>query len=258
MSSLLKPPEGAAPGYSREHRRVETFALAIVVILAPAVAARVVGVIYDRRGMPWTWLAVLCAWIAADFVSGLVHWMGDTWGREDWPILGSTLIRGFREHHVDQTAITHHDFVETNGSISLGLIPVLLTVLVLPCDSTLRGIAVIFLAIFSFAMFFTNEIHKWAHREDVNRPVAWLQRAGLILSPARHAVHHAEPFDRYYCITTGWLNPLLDRIGFFRALEGAVRFATGAVPRSYVTEAAGFSANTNTYSSRPRRKSRYV
>jgi ubiquitin-conjugating enzyme E2 variant len=50
-----------------------------------------------------------------------------------------------------------------------------------------------------------------------------LQRVGLVLAPAHHAVHHQAPFDRRYCITTGLLNPWLDRVGLFRALEALVR-----------------------------------
>ena len=41
-----------------------------------------------------------------DFVSGLAHWAGDTWGNEYWPILGKSFIRPFREHHTDQKEIT--------------------------------------------------------------------------------------------------------------------------------------------------------
>lgn len=65
-----------------------------------------------------------------DFISGFLHWGCDTWGRFDTPILGSTLIRTFRMHHIDPQDITRHGFVETNASscypmpffISIGLI----------------------------------------------------------------------------------------------------------------------------------------
>ncbi len=228
----LGPDGGAVIEYSNGRRRLETLGVAIVVMLTAANAMRIAFAIHEWCAVPWMWLAVLGAWIAADFISGFVHWLGDTWGREDWPLVGTSLIRGFREHHLDPRAITKHDLVETSGSISLALVPVLLVALIAPIEPLRGEIAVVFLTMFSFAMLLTNEIHKSAHREKVCRPVAWLQRTGLILSPARHAVHHAAPFDRCYCISAGWLNPLLDAIGFFRALERAVTFVTGAEPRS--------------------------
>jgi len=230
--NVLSPNRGVVLEYSSERRRLETFGVAVVVILAARNVMRVVFTIHERGAVPWPWLAVFGGWIAADFVSGFVHWLGDTWGREDWPLVGASLIRGFREHHTDPVAITRHDFVETSGSISLALVPVLLVALLAPREVMRGGIAVIFLTIFSLGMLLTNEIHKSAHRDKVCRPLAWLQRTGLILSPAHHAVHHTAPFDSCYCISAGWLNPLLDAIGFFRALERSVTFVTGAEPRS--------------------------
>jgi hypothetical protein len=53
-----------------------------------------------------------------DFVSGMVHWAADTWGHFTTPILGPTIIRSFRMHHVDPQDITKHGFVETNASSS--------------------------------------------------------------------------------------------------------------------------------------------
>src|ERR1700758_153743 len=77
-------------------------------------------------GRPWVVLtAVLLGYLAADLVSGLVHWAADTWGSVDLPILGPAVLRPFREHHRDQLAITRHDFVETNGNNCLISLPVL-------------------------------------------------------------------------------------------------------------------------------------
>jgi ubiquitin-conjugating enzyme E2 variant len=44
----------------------------------------------------------------------------------------------------------------------------------------------------------------------------------LILAPRHHEIHHAAPHDKHYCITVGWMNPVLNGLGFFRGLEWVV------------------------------------
>ncbi|HKK49945.1 MAG TPA: fatty acid desaturase CarF family protein, partial [Myxococcota bacterium] len=71
------------------------------------------------------------------------------------------------------------------------------------------------------ALFLTNQLHGWAHRADPPAAVRRLQAWGWILSPQRHALHHRH-HDRAYCVTSGWLNPWLDRMRFFPTLERLV------------------------------------
>ncbi len=177
--------------------------------------------------------AALCASLAADFGSGLVHWWADTWGSENWPVVGKALIGPFREHHVDPQAITHHDFLETNGASSFVVLPWLAGAIA--CAHQPGEIAMFastLLGVTAWLTLGTNQIHKWAHADDATATIRWLQRWGVLLSPEVHAQHHAAPYDRYYCITHGWLNPVLTRVKFFRALEWMIVRTTGAVPRA--------------------------
>ena len=50
-------------------------------------------------------------------------------------------------------------------------------------------------------------------------PLCILQRAGLILTPARHERHHTAPFDGWFCISSGLLDGLLMRIGLWERLN---------------------------------------
>lgn len=170
--------------------------------------------------------------LCADLLSGLVHWGCDTWGSIDTPFLGRTVIRTFREHHIDQKAITRHDLIETNGSTAVaGAIPALCALLVpfrtAPWAWALAAVG----ASATLFVTFTSQIHKWAHEDKPPRFIALLQRTGFLLSPEHHSVHHTAPYVEHYCITAGWLNRPLAAVGFFRRLERVIERVTGTPPR---------------------------
>lgn len=176
---------------------------------------------------------VLTASLLADLGSGLLHWFADTWGKQDWPIVGRALFAPFREHHRDPKAITRHGFVETNGASAAFAVPLVgLAWLVqdVPAGWAIYGSVV--LAGTATLGVLTNSIHRWAHADRVPALVGLLQRRGLILSPAVHDQHHVAPHATHYCITHGWLNPLLSRLRFFRVLERAITRLTGLRPRA--------------------------
>jgi hypothetical protein len=185
------------------------------------------------RDVAW-WLlptALLLGYLIADFVSGAVHWLADNFGTEQMPLIGPTLIRPFREHHVDPRGITRHDFIETNGSNCLVCWPWLLAYYwFIPPGASIFTLAFITTwIVFNVGIFATNQFHKWAHLEVIPPWIERLQSWRLILSPDHHQIHHTPPFERYYCITTGWLNPILcDRLRFFQRTESMIRWVIRA------------------------------
>jgi hypothetical protein len=212
--------------YSSRFRVVELWATWIFAALFAALAARS-GAAPLAVSSIQTAVMLAAGVMAADLASGLVHWAADTWGDQTWPIVGPTLIRSFREHHVDQQAITGHRFVEANGATALVLLPVMVAVhLALPGDRSawthVHDQASVLALSVTFFAFMTNQIHKWAHLDRPPRVVRLLQACHVILTADHHQAHHTGHLTRY-CITTGWLNPLLDRLRFFRIAETLIQ-----------------------------------
>ena len=161
------------------------------------------------------------SYLLADFISGLVHFIGDTFGTETTPLFGKSFIQPFREHHTDPKAMTKHDFIETNGNNCIISIPAMILIF-FTIDPSFNYLFFFLFSSFTFLMgfiFITNQIHKWAHVEKPPKLIQILQNNSFILSPHHHSKHHAYPYDKYFCITTGWLNPLLTKMKFFEFIK---------------------------------------
>jgi ubiquitin-conjugating enzyme E2 variant len=179
----------------------------------------------------WLPLVIVAAGLTADLVSGLVHWAADTWGRETWPVIGERVLRPFRVHHVNPEDMLGRSFLDLNGDVALITLPILAAANLVPLDTEDGRVAAAFLTAWGAWALPTNQIHQWAHMPRPPRVVRALQRAGLVLAPRVHRVHHEAPYATHYCITTGWCNAWAARIGLFPALERAVTRLTGLVPR---------------------------
>ena len=222
-----------ADGYTQFQRRLNLAGIAAFCVMVPWVLFKLWTI---TTGAEWFLIAgaALVGVIFADFGSGVVHWAADTWGTADAPIVGRMFIRSFREHHVVQAKICEHGWVQANGEASLlsnGLWAGMLMLAPAPgqlwylAGWTTFGSMILLLVM-------TNEFHKWAHMKRPAAPILFAQNIGLLQSYKRHAYHHATPFTRAYCITTGWLNAPLDAIGFWRWAERMVHRSTGWVPRA--------------------------
>lgn len=160
--------------------------------------------------------------LAVDFVSGILHWLEDSYGNKNWPLIGKWVIEPNIRHHFQPRFFTKSTFWKRNlvtmiiaGSI-LGIITLL---------GWFHWGWVLAAAIGSI----TNEIHCWAHRSprENGKVITFLQEAKVLQSPRGHATHHTDPKDRSYCTVTDWLNPLLDRMDFFARIERFVLKTTG-------------------------------
>ena len=199
--------------------------LAAAVLLFAAVGVRLVGVLLVPAAMPFVAAGLLLGYLAADFLSGTAHWFCDTFFGENTPLIGRTVIRPFRDHHRHPAAITRYHFLEQDGSNYFIIIPPLWVAWRHGGPDPASALAVLgHTALWGFALgaLGTNLFHKWAHAERVPFPVRWLQRHRLILSPRAHGVHH-RAYTGGYCVTSGWMNEVLDPLDFFGRVERMVR-----------------------------------
>jgi ubiquitin-conjugating enzyme E2 variant len=208
-------------------RMVLAGSIALTIILSVWVGLSVVRFVTEG----W-WIAVVIALplgvAAIDFLTGVVHWACDRFGDAGTPVVGPLLIRAFREHHLDPSKMVDHDWIETNGEpcVLTALALTALSVLAPEVQAGLGAAAVTFVWTMAIAGAWANQVHKWTHMSTAPRLAHFLQRAGLALRPDEHACHHRAPHDSGYCISTGWMNPLLDGLGLWSWLERSLRRGT--------------------------------
>jgi ubiquitin-conjugating enzyme E2 variant len=161
------------------------------------------------------------AWIAAELLSGAVHWWEDRYGNPDWPVLGKYVVQPNIEHHSNQTAFTKGSYWMRNWTV---LVPSITAAV------AAGAFGQWWLMIVAMVVSQGNEIHCWSHQR-CSRPVRGLQLLGILQSPEQHAKHHAQPFDRHYCVMTDAMNPVLQAIQFWQGLEWCVALF-GVLPRA--------------------------
>jgi ubiquitin-conjugating enzyme E2 variant len=236
--------EGSQPGPEDfRGRLLYGSAIALAIVLLCAQLARLLASL-DLASAPWVLLGALLGALAADAVTGLVHWACDTWGDERTPWLGPTLIYAFREHHENPRKMLEHDWIVANREPGTAAAIALLLLSLPDVRAVIEGRPLLHAALCSLVAYgaAANQLHAWAHARDAPRLVRLAQRARLVLSPERHALHHRGANDVAYCISTGWLNPALDGIGFWRRLERWISTWTGAAARAQRLDAGRFGS----------------
>ncbi|KAG2501530.1 hypothetical protein HYH03_000037 [Edaphochlamys debaryana] len=174
--------------------------------------------------------AVFAAYVLADLGTGIYHWGVDNYGDGETPVFGRQ-IAAFQGHHQRPWTITQREF-ENNMHQVFG-----------PASYPAMGLMVLsptmplawnaWASSFLWLVCMSQQFHAWSHMKKSELPAAvvWLQEAGILVSRKMHGAHHLPPFEANYAIVSGWTNPLLDRIGFYRRLEKIVLDWTGVAPR---------------------------
>jgi hypothetical protein len=208
---------------------VDLMAIAAVTAALAILAVRLWRDLHDTPSSAVSVVLMLAAgYLLADLFTGFVHWFCDTFFDETTPIIGPGLIAPFREHHRDPLQMTRHGFLELTGSSFRGLAPLL--GLYVWLGSEMPAFANAFLLALAAGAVGTNLLHRWAHDPAPPAIARLLQRAGLILTPDRHARHHAPPYAAAYCVTSGWMNPLCERLQLWTRVEAA--FVALGIPRN--------------------------
>lgn len=169
---------------------------------------------------------LLFAWLLADFVTGIAHWVQDRLLFKPTKFKFLNDIKTDNDlHHSRPTAMLKHTaWQNINTSVPLAL-PAAALFFVLGAPTVFWLAAVL--------GAFANLIHRFAHtpRSKLNPVIRFLQDTGLFISGEHHNVHHfdengvikKEDTTVRYCPMTNWLNPVLDRIGFFGFLNWVFR-----------------------------------
>ena len=152
--------------------------------------------------------------LAADFVSGFVHWAEDAYARKDTPIIGKLIAGANIEHHMRPRAFVERTWLESSWDL------LAVGVLVIAGASAMQ-LLTWHVWLFVFIAINANQIHKWAHRNprENGALVTFLQKIKLLQTQRHHARHHSGQKDTHYCSVTNVLNPVLDKVGVWRGFE---------------------------------------
>ncbi len=165
--------------------------------------------------------------LVADFFSGALHWLEDSYGNPDWRIIGALITTPNILHHQRPAAFTKHSWLKSaDVLIFLGAV-----IIVAAWASGMLTWQVLLLVAIGVN---GNEIHKWNHLPKNKRSqfVVALQKLRLLQTSEHHAKHHALSKDTNYCVITNVMNPVLDAVQFWRRLEWTIQRLFGVSKRS--------------------------
>ncbi len=166
----------------------------------------------------WFVLQLFLLWLAADFITGVVHWWQDAYGNPKWPIIGKFVIEPNLIHHQNPRHMLQGNYwYRVNTSVFTAVI-LSVTFWLLGWHSWQMVVCLMFCSQ-------GNEIHAMGHRTDKENGkfICALQKIGIIQTRRTHGWHHKAPYDTNFCVMTEFLNPALNWIGFWNKVEWSLQ-----------------------------------
>jgi len=170
---------------------------------------------------------IIAAYLFADFIMGIYHWIKDTYFSPFTPIIGKTLIWGSRLHHIRPRYVIEFndwDLFWSSAKWTFIWIGPLLY---------FTGISIFVITLF-LLIALNDVIHKYAHMLDNERPLwaTFMQKIYIFQSHDEHHLHHISPHEIHYCPITPYTNKILEKINFWRKMENMIERYTGVKPRA--------------------------
>jgi hypothetical protein len=178
--------------------------------------------------------ASFVVYFGADFISGLFHWIEDTY-------LDTNSSNPFIRYIAQQNEIHHKepmDFLQCNAFENIvTTFPFYVLLMVL---NRLTFNSSIIYCTFTLGLF-SNIIHRWTHMSNRPPVVTVLQQLYILQRPELHKLHHyagGTTTPRYvpgshYCVVSNISNHILEYISFWRRLEFVIYKLTGLHPLWY-------------------------
>lgn len=164
--------------------------------------------------MALTGLQVVLLFLLADLIGGIVHWAEDTLGRLETPIWGRLFVGPNALHHERPAAMMEKGWLHSNA-LTFALAALFIVLVWMTIGLTWQ---LVLLGVFGGL---NQQAHRFAHARRIDLPklVIFLQSHKVLQDARHHWTHHKKPNNRYFCVMSPWLNPALERLGFWFALE---------------------------------------
>merc|ERR1711871_82796 len=152
---------------------------------------------------------IFAAFVFTDWMSGLLHVVLDNPVMNTWPVVGPE-AKAFQGHHYDPTAVARGpwlDFLREHHI--LVFLVMALYILLKPSSPGLM----LFSLHFMWMSHVMMAAHRWSHTHPkyLSPIVKAMMNYGIVMTVKHHSSHHAS-YDCNFCIFSGWMNPLLNRL----------------------------------------------